>query len=391
MAAKLTLQTEVKYLKGVGPARAEMLDARAIHTIEDLLFYTPFRYEDRSRLTPIRDLIPGQTTTVLAEVLTGGLMQTRSGMFIYDLSVRDSSGMLRCKWFNAVYLERNKVFKPGQRAFFYGKVEPDPFGARVQMLQPQFEMFFEERGSSGQSLEVGRLVPIYESIGRLTPRVLRHLMWTAISGLDAQLAETLPESVRSRNKLMDRGPAISRTHFPDKDDAIDELARFRTPAQVRLIFEELFNVSAGLVLRQRKAKAIEGIAFKVTDAARQAIKRVLPFHPTAAQKRVLGEIVGDMRAPRPMNRLLQGDVGSGKTIVALQAAIVAIENGYQAAVMAPTEILATQHYLYMKQILAPLRYQVELLTSARKGKEKAEVKRRLGQARRILSSARTPS
>jgi ATP-dependent DNA helicase RecG len=378
MAAKLTLQTEVKYLKGVGPARAEMLDARAIHTIEDLLFYTPFRYEDRSRLTPIRDLIPGQTTTVLAEVLTGGLMQTRGGMFIYDLSVRDSSGMLRCKWFNAVYLERNKVFKPGQRAFFYGKVEPDPFGARVQMLQPQFEMFFEERGSSGESLEVGRLVPIYESIGRLTPRVLRHLMWTAISGLDAQLAETLPESVRSRNKLMDRGPAIGRTHFPGKDDAIEELARFRTPAQVRLIFEELFNLSAGLVLRQRKAKSIEGIAFKVTDAARQAIKRVLPFHPTAAQKRVLGEIASDMRAPRPMNRLLQGDVGSGKTIVALQAAIVAIENGYQAAVMAPTEILATQHYLYMKQILAPLPYQVELLTSARKGKEKAEVKRRLG-------------
>src|SRR5579863_2684526 len=378
MTAKLSLGTEIKYLKGVGPARAEMLDARAIHTIEDLLFYTPFRYEDRSRLTPIRDLVPGQTTTVLAEVLTGGLVQTRSGMFIYDLSVRDSSGMLRCKWFNAVYLERNKVFRPGQRAFFYGKVERDPYGGRVQMLQPQFEFLIEERRPGGESLEVGRVVPIYESIGRLTPRVLRHLIWTALSGLDAQqLRETLPESVGSRNKLMGRGPALRRTHFPEKEDAIEDLARFRTQAQTRLIFEELFNVSAGLVLRHLKAKAIEGIAFKVTDAARQAIKQVLPFHPTSAQKRVLGEIVNDMRAPRPMNRLLQGDVGSGKTIVALQAAIVAIENGYQAAVMAPTEILATQHYLYMKQILAPLPYQIELLTSGRKGKEKAEVKRRL--------------
>ena len=377
MAARLTVSTEVKYLKGVGPARAEMLEGRAIRTVEDLLFYTPFRYEDRTRLTPIRELIPGQTTTVLAEVLTGGLMQTRSGMFIYDLSVRDASGMLRCKWFNAVYLEKNKVFRPGQRVFFYGKVERDPFGARVQMLQPQFEILHEEHGSGGDSLEVGRVVPIYESISRLTPRILRHLMWTAISGLDGQVPETLPESVRLRNKLADRSLALHGAHFPEKDDRVEDLARFRTPAQVRLIFEELFNVSAGMVLRQRKSKAVQGIAFKVTDAARQAIKRVLPFHPTAAQKRVLGEIVNDMRAPRPMNRLLQGDVGSGKTIVALQAAIVAIENGYQAAVMAPTEILAAQHYLYMKQVLAPLGYQIELLTSARKGREKGEVKRRL--------------
>jgi ATP-dependent DNA helicase RecG len=377
MAAKLTLNTEVMYLKGVGPARAEMLSARAIHSLEDLLFYTPFRYEDRTRLTPIRDLIPGQTTTVLAEVLTGGLIQTRGGMFIYDLSVRDATGMLRCKWFHAVYLEKNKVFKPGQQVFLHGKVERDPFGARVQMLQPQFEILFEERGPSGESLEVGRVVPIYESIGRLTPRVLRRLMWTAISGLDGQIAETLPEAIRARNKLVDRALALRRTHFPEKADAVDELARFRTPAQVRLIFEELFNVSAGLILRHDKAKSVHGIAFKVTDGARQAIKRVLPFHPTAAQKRVLGEIVNDMRAPRPMNRLLQGDVGSGKTIVALQAAIVAIENSFQAAVMAPTEILATQHYLYMKQILAPLSYQIDLLISARKGKEKSEIKRRL--------------
>lgn len=377
MPAKLTVATEVQYLKGVGPARATMLAGRAIHTIEDLLYYTPFRYEDRTRLTSVRDLVPGQTTTVLVEVLTAGLTRTRRGTYLFDLSARDASGMLRCIWFNAAYLERNKVFRAGQRVFFYGKAERDQFGARIQMLQPQFEILVDEPAAGGESLEVGRVVPIYESIGRLTPRVLRRLIWTGLESVNAGIPESLPESVRSRCKLPDSGTALRQSHFPGKDAPLEALLQFRTPAQVRLIFEEFFNVSAGLLLRQRKAKARPGISFVTTRAAREAVKRILPFRPTAAQKRVLGEIVQDMRAPRPMNRLLQGDVGSGKTIVALQAAIVAIDNGYQVAVMAPTEILATQHYLYMKQLLAPLPYQVDLLTSARRGKDKTEVKRRL--------------
>jgi ATP-dependent DNA helicase RecG len=377
MPAHLTLDAEVKYLKGVGPTRAAMLAGRSIHTVEDLLYYTPFRYEDRTRLTAVRDLVPGQVTTVLVEVLTAGLTRTRRGAYIFDLAARDASGMLRCKWFNAVYLDRHKVFRPGQRVFFHGKVEHDPYGARVQMLQPQFEILMEEPVAGGESLEVSRVVPIYESISRLTPRVLRRLIWTGLGVLDGEIPESLPESVRSRNRLADRGAALRGTHFPEKDTPLDELVQFRTPAQVRMIFEEFFNVSAGLLLRRRKAKAREGIAFHTTRAAHEAVKRILPFRPTSAQKRALAEIVNDMRAPRPMNRLLQGDVGSGKTIVALQAAIVAIDNGYQVAVMAPTEILATQHYFNMKQLLEPLPYQVDLLSSGRRGKEKAEVKRRL--------------
>jgi ATP-dependent DNA helicase RecG len=377
MPAPMSLESEVKYLKGVGPARAEMLATRDIRTLEDLLYYTPFRYEDRLRLTAVRDLVIGQTATVLVDVLSAGLMRTKRGVFIYDLAARDRTGMLRCKWFNAVHLDRNKVFQPAQRVFFHGKVERDPYGARVEMLQPQFEIMTEETAAGGESLEVGRVVPIYESIGRLTPRVLRRLMWAGLTAVNGQIGEILPASVCARNALPDRGEALRLTHFPDKERSLEELALFRTPAQKRLIFEELFNVSAGLILRGRRAKLTEGIAFEVNESARRAIKQVLPFHPTAAQKRVLREIVDDMRASRPMNRLLQGDVGSGKTIVALQAAIVAIDNDYQVGVMAPTEILATQHYLYMKQLLSPLPYQVELLTSARKGKEKSEVKRRL--------------
>jgi ATP-dependent DNA helicase RecG len=376
----LTPTSEVKYLKGVGPARAEIFASRGIRTVEDLLYCTPFRYEDRTRLMRIRDLVPGQTATVLAKVLTSGLMRTRKGLYIYDLAATDASGLLRCKWFNAVYLERNKVFRAGQRVFFYGKVERDPFGTgNLQIIQPQFEILPESEAEDGSSLEVGRVVPIYESMATLGPRVLRRLIWTALASLDGEIPDRLPTSVRQKNRLVDRATALRQTHFPDPDQPFADLCRFRTPAQVRLIFEEFFNVGAGLALKRRKAKAALGIEFHVKDSARQAIRRILPFHPTTAQKRVLKEIVDDMCSPRPMNRLLQGDVGSGKTIVAIQAAILAIENGFQVALMAPTEILATQHYLYTKELLSTLPYRVDLLISARKAAEKAELKTRIAQ------------
>jgi ATP-dependent DNA helicase RecG len=405
--SKLTLTSEVKYLKGVGPARAELLAGRDIRTVEDLLYYTPFRYEDRTSVTAIRDLVPGQTATIFAEVLTCGLMRTRTGVYIYDLSARDASdrsarkgrsGMIRCKWFNAVYLQKNKVFRAGQRVFFYGKADVDRYGTgNLQIVQPQFEIVQEpepeprlglnpesgagvEQGpkpATEASLQIGRVVPIYQAVGALGTRVLRRLVWTALASVHRAVPECLPESVRRRNKLMDRARALGQTHFPGPDQPLEDLCRFRTPAQVRLIFEEFFNVGAGLALKRRKAKSVEGTRFRVTESVRRAIKKILPFHPTAAQKRVLKQIVEDMCSPHPMNRLLQGDVGSGKTIVAIQAAIVAIENGYQVALMAPTEILAMQHYLYFRQLLEPLGYEVDVLISARKPSEKAELKERV--------------
>jgi ATP-dependent DNA helicase RecG len=374
--SKLTAASEVQFLKGVGPARAELLASRGIRTVEDLLYYTPFRYEDRTRLTRIRDLVPGQTTTVFAKVLTCGLMRTRRGMYIYDLAASDSSGMLRCKWFNGAYLEKNQVFHTGQQVFLYGKVDRDRYGTgTMEIIQPQFEILPEEEAEGGDSLELGRVVPIYESIGSLGPRVLRRLMAATIQGLDGQIPDRLPPTVVRKNGLLDRAAAVSQTHFPTGEQDVEKLCGFRTPAQVRLIFEEFFSVGAGLALKRRKAKAIEGVEFRVKESARQSIRKILPFHPTSAQKRVLKEIVDDMCSVRPMNRLLQGDVGSGKTIVAIQAAILAIENGYQVALMAPTEILAAQHYLYIKQLFRPLNYRVELLVSARKAAEKAEIKR----------------
>ena len=370
--------SDVKYLKGVGPARAEILASRGIKTVEDLLDYAPFRYEDRSRLTAIRDLLPGQTTTVLAKVLTAGLMRTRRGVYIYDLAATDGTGMLRCKWFNALYLERQKVFRPEQRVFFYGKVERDLYGTgNLQIIQPQFEILSE--GEPGESLEVGRVVAIYESLGGLGPRVLRRLMATALAALDGNIPDRLPPTVRRAARLLERARALAGMHLPAQDEPIEKLAAFRTPAQVRLIFEEFFHVAAGLALKRRHRKASPGIEFCVNPRAREWVKRILPFHPTAAQKRVLKEIVDDMRSPKPMNRLLQGDVGSGKTIVAIQAALVAVDNGYQVALMAPTEILATQHYLYIKDLLKPLPIEADLLISARRAAEKTELKRRIAE------------
>jgi ATP-dependent DNA helicase RecG len=378
--AHLTPASEVKYLKGVGPARAEILAARGIRTVEDLLYYTPFRYEDRTHVTRIRDLVPGQTTTVLGEVLTCGLMRTRKGVYIYDLAARDPSGMIRCIWFNALYLEKGKVFRQGQRVFFYGKVERDFYGtSNLQIVQPQFEILPENEPEGGDSIEVGRVVPIYEGMANLGTRAIRRLISTALASLGDNLPDRLPLSVREKNRLAGRALALRQTHFPDSDQPLERLCNFRTPAQVRLIFEEFFNVGAGLALRRRKAKAAQGIEFEAKASARAAIRSILPFHPTAAQRRVLKEMVDDMCSPHPMNRLLQGDVGSGKTIVAIQAAILAIENGYQVALMAPTEILATQHYLYTKALLQPLPYKIDLLISARKAAEKAELKERMGK------------
>ena len=382
---QLKLTSEVKYLKGVGPTRAELLAARGIHTVEDLLYYTPFRYEDRTHLTAVADLVPGQTTTILVKVMTCGLTRTRKGKYIYDLAAIDASGapyprMIRCLWFNARYLERNKTFRSGQQVFFYGKAETDFYGTgNLQIVQPQFEIIPESETGEAESLEVGRVVPIYESVGQLGPRVLRRLMRTALDSVADQFPELLPASVRSKNSLAGRSWAFRLTHFPDGQQSFDELARFRTPAQIRLIFEELFNVSAGLALKHRKAKSAPGIQFHVTDDLRRGIKTILPFHPTGAQKRVLKEIADDMCSPRPMNRLLQGDVGSGKTIVAVQAALLALSNGYQVALMAPTEILATQHYLSIRHLLEPLPYKVDLLTSGRNTRAKAELKDELSR------------
>ena len=222
------------------------------------------------------------------------------------------------------------------------------------MIQPQFELLPDANDDAEtRLLEVGRITPVYESLGgnRLASRWQRRTIFNLLESLRGAMPECLPRTLLQRLDLPDRETALRDVHFPPEGTPFAELQSSSTPAHRRLIFEELFFLELGLELKRRRMRERAGIAFATTDKVREAIREVLPFHPTTAQKRALGEIVTDMRAPSPMRRLLQGDVGSGKTIVAFQAMLVAMENGYQAALMAPTEILATQHFLAARKLL----------------------------------------
>ena len=233
------------------------------------------------------------------------------------------------------------------------------------------------------SLEIGRIVPIYESTGqgKLTPRWFRRIIRFALENLnpDLDFADPIPAAVRGHLSLASPREALWKVHWPDAGESFADLQSSRTAAHIRLIFDELFFIELGLELKRREQKAQTGVAFQINEGVRAAIKKILPFHPTAAQKRVLKEIATDMQMPCPMRRLLQGDVGSGKTIVAFQAAIIAIENGYQVALMAPTEILAQQHYFSARQILERAGYRIVLLTGSLEQDRKRDVRRHIAQ------------
>src|SRR5256712_8505094 len=376
-------------VKGVGPQRADLLAKRGIHTLEDLLGYLPFRYEDRIHFTNIRDLQPGGTYTVRARVMSGSAVPSsvryRRRDAIYHLLVQDSTGSLPCKFFHGGYLEGR--LKPGQLLVLHGKVEVDRLRpARIEMVNPQMELL---RGEEMDSTEVGRIVPIYEAIGTFGSRAIRRAMYAAVQQIDLNMQDVLPDELRAQLGFPSRGEAIIHTHFPAPEESLDALNTFRSPAQQRLIFEEFYLYQLSLALDRRAARKQNAIAFRVReDSVREALKRILPFKPTMAQKRVLSEIVADLEKPLPMNRLLQGDVGSGKTIIALQAAVIAIENGTQAALMAPTEILAVQHFLSARRILARAGYCVELLISGLKGSEKAAALERIrsGEAQLVIGT-----
>jgi len=379
----LELTTPVQYVKGIGPRLAEILATKGIATVGDLLNYLPFRYEDRLNPRGIAELRPGEMATVIAEVRNSGLFRTRK-MPVFQLTVGQGRSKLRCLWFHGAYLQDK--FKPGHLLALYGKVEQDQRSGELQIIQPQFEMLGDAGGNGADdkaatSLEVGRIVPIYESAGqgRVTARWFRRVIRTALDDLTPELAETIPATVRERLALVSPREALWKVHWPEAGESFEDLQSARTPAHIRLIFEELFFVELGLELKRRQLKAQTGIAFQLDDRVRQAIKKILPFHPTAAQKRVLKEIADDMQKAHPMRRLLQGDVGSGKTIIGFQAAIIAIENGYQVALMAPTEILAQQHYFSARRILENAGYRIVLLTGSLESDRKREIRRHIAQ------------
>ncbi|HEY6764692.1 MAG TPA: ATP-dependent DNA helicase RecG [Candidatus Sulfotelmatobacter sp.] len=381
----LELSTPVQYVKGIGPRIAEILAGKGILTVDDLLHYLPFRYEDRLNPRGISELRAGEMATVIGEVRNSGLFRTRR-MPIFQLTVGQGRSRLQCLWFHGTYLQDK--FKAGQLIALYGKVEQDQRTRELQIIQPQFELLGDSAENGGgaekkaaASLEIGRIVPIYESIGqgKLTPRFFRRIIHTALEELNPGLLEPIPAAVRERLGLISPREALWGVHWPEPGESLQNLQSARTPAHIRLIFDELFFVELGLELKRREQKAQTGIAFQLDDKARTAIKKILPFHPTQAQKRVLKEIAADMGKPYPMRRLLQGDVGSGKTIVSFEAAIIAIENGFQVALMAPTEILAQQHYFSARQILERAGYRIVMLTGSLEPDRKREVRRHISQ------------
>ena len=362
----MQLDTPVTYARGVGPKLAETLAGKGVAVVEDLLYHLPFRYEDRQHPRSLDELKPGEMASVIAEIRGAVLLRTKR-MPIFEMTVGQGALAMKCVWFNGSYLQGR--FHAGQTIALYGRIEPSRSTRNLKMIQPQFELLpGVGEDEETRLLEVGRITPVYESLGgsQLASRWQRKVLFGLLESIREKVPECLPQSMLERLGLPGREEALREAHFPPEGTSQIALMEARTPALRRLIFEELFFLELGLELKRRRSHKQAGIAFTTDDAVRAALREVLPFHPTTAQKRALAEIVGDMREAHPMRRLLQGDVGSGKTIVALQAMLVAIENGYQAALMAPTEILATQHYLAARKLLSrsTKSYKITLLTGS---------------------------
>jgi len=349
--------TPLRFVRGVGPRRADQLERKGLTTVEDALFFVPLRHEDRTRLTPMRALQPGQAQTCSGVIV--GLSPPPRGRPRVPFSVllRDASGYATASWFNAGYLAR--VLARGQRLVLHGKVVR--YRGTLTLQHPDYEIV---EGGEDEHLHTGRLVPVYSSTEGLGQRPLRSLMWRLVEAYAKEVAEVLPEPVRRRRKLVALPDALRGVHFPESDAALAAGRR-------RLVFDEFLLLQLGLAILRSRTTRARGIAMSPRGALVERLRAALPYTLTAAQERVFQEIRRDMAAPFPMHRLLQGDVGSGKTIVAAMAVLTAVEAGYQAAVMAPTEILAEQHFMTFRQLLDPLGAPITLLTSSLAGRERA--------------------
>jgi ATP-dependent DNA helicase RecG len=365
------LDTPLQFLKGVGPRKGADLKKAGLATVEDLLYRLPFRYEDRSRMQPIATLRPGAKAAVFGEIKSAHLATTRRrGFRIFHAVLADASGGIRCSWMNQAFLA--DILQPRTAVVVFGDVKLDSGG--LHFLNPEFEVVSDDLSG----LHVGRIVPFYERTGTVTPNMQRKLVRHALDMLPVELPDLLDAELRARQQLVARRAAIEASHFPPGDANVAELNAFRTPAQRRLIFEEFFLFQIGHAWRRHQT-SIERKPHRVAvdDRIRQSAAKVLPFHLTPGQRTATKEIVDDLCLPKPMNRLLQGDVGAGKTIVALLAAIVAMENGLQVAFMAPTEILAKQHFSTIARLLSQTRFRVDLLTGSTPGLQRHTIQAHL--------------
>lgn len=376
--APLRWEMEVQYLKGVGAGRAGQLARLGVFKLEDLLYFLPWRYEDRSRLQKIAELTPGQDHTLCVRIYSTRLHRTPKKKFqIFELVVGDETGGLRVKWFNQAYLSR--VLRKGQRVMLSGRVRPNAYEGHLEMENPQFEILSHEDGSDrGELIHTGRVVPVYHETRGFSSRAIRTLMKAALDTWGDCIPEVLPRPMLARCGLVPLNEALPRVHFPDGTQDLAALNRRDTPYHRRLVFEDFFLLQLGLAFQRREVELEkEGIAFCVREPVLERFWAGLPFRMTGAQARVLEDIKKDMAASRPMNRLLQGDVGCGKTLVAASALLLAVADGYQGAFMAPTEILAEQHYLNVNRWFSGLGIRAALLTGGLPPRKRREVGRQV--------------
>lgn len=368
--SKNRLQTPIQYVKGVGPKLAKLLEKKEIRTVEDGLYFLPRAYEDRRQLKKISELRAGKKETGFGEIMLSGMafFQNRKKK-VFEVLVGDGSGMITLKWFHGNERYLLERFKKGRQLIFSGEVRW--FNYQKEIHHPDVEIV--EGDIEEDYLNFKRIVPIYSETEGLYQRTLRRLMKNIVDGYSDELSSPLPSEIVERQDLIGFSEAFRRVHFPPEGESIEKLNLQRSDGHRRIIFDEFFFLELGLALKKKGIALETGLSFKTDGVLSQRLLQRLSFQLTAAQVRTLSEIVEDMEKPHPMNRLIQGDVGSGKTIVALLASLRVVECGYQAAIMAPTEVLAEQHYLTIHRWVEPLGIRVALLTSNIKGSEREEI------------------
>jgi ATP-dependent DNA helicase RecG len=363
--------TPIQFAKGVGPRRARLLEKLGIENVEDAFWFVPWRYDNRLEVLPIGNLLPGMKATIKGLVERCRINTTsRRRLVVVTITVRDETGVIECVFFNQPYLE--KTFVGGAALLLTGTVVPNPKGSpRLVMKGPEYEILDGE-DSEGQA--EGRIIPIYHETHGLSSKQIRRIMQSIFEHYAHQLHEILPANLRKPLGFPTLPEALHVLHRPDQNQSIALLNQQTTPEHQRLAFEELLLLQLALAMkRHRQVETTPGIAFSFHNAELERLKKVLPFSLTPAQERVIHEIFQDMSRSTCMNRLLQGDVGCGKTVVALHAMVRACGSGYQVALMAPTEVLSEQHYWSLKPLFEAVNISCVLLKGGQAGRERAEI------------------
>lgn len=361
---------QIQYIKGVGPHRARLLNRLGIKTVRDALYYLPYRYEDRSNIKKISDVRYGYPETVSGKVVSAEVIKLPGkNLKIFELTINDGSGLLKGKWFNQPFMKKN--FKVGSGVLLCGTVKRNPYwGIGFEMDNPEYEIINDGDDSF---IHINRIVPVYRVTSGLTVRQMRSIMFNAVNTSIQDVSETIPPEILKRNALPALSASLSQIHFPDVNADLDLLNRGASDFHKRLSFDELFMFELGLAVIKKRSVLEKGIAFNPEGRLLKKIMDILPFRLTRAQETVFSDILNDMKRLHPMNRLIQGDVGCGKTVVALMAMTVAAECGYQSALMAPTEILAEQHYINIYKMIEDLGLKICLLTGSKKDRPLKEI------------------